>query len=181
MNLPIYLIVLALAMVLLNYLNISVSYFKFGIGLMMFVGGLQMILTSMNLPSLSRQNDHQAILGDSEFRYPNTQNSLSFLTVFGKSNLDLRQVDISRGDVSLNLITYFGEIHIVVNPEMPLQLTIKNTLGKVIGPDGQNVKEIAKSYSPENVAARPTKVVLNIRSFSGSSYIIKGETLYKRK
>lgn len=183
MSFAILIVIIGGIILALQYFNVSASYVRLIIGIVLLVGGAQMILTSLNLPSLGRQTDSQAFFMASQFHFPNPQNSNTFTTIFANSSLDLNHIDISRGDITLTINNNFGSTQVIVNPEMPLEVRANNALmADIIGPDGGNLSGSAiKNYSPVNVQARPSKLVLIVNAFGGSVMIAKGETRYKRK
>jgi hypothetical protein len=183
MNIAVYLIIAGVVVFVLNYLHISVSYMKFIFGLLLLLGGAQMILSSLSLPSLASNSEHHALFLNAKFHYPNSAGSKIFYTYFAKSYLDLSQIDISRGDIDLTINNTLGETQILINPEIPLEIRVASGLLSVIhGPNGDRLlSHTTKKYAPATVESRPSKLIVNLNGYLSSIMFAKAQSAYKRK
>lgn len=170
-------IVVGICVLLGAIFGINIPIMKILFGLFLLYMGIKVIFGSFswNFQVDKRSSDHEAVFSKSQFQYPNTKNAKEYVTVFGKSDLDLSEVTEQSGMQTLELVTVFGESVVYVKKGQALRVETNTVAGKTELP-GKNISALGKfEYQTPNLNPEDPALRLNVTVVFGSIRIVEKE------
>ena len=153
-------------LMLINYtlgLHLPVFRILFSVGVIYL--GVSILLGSFGMKVKKVSSNNEAVLSSAQFSLGpdlKSEKDRQYSTVFGEGELDLTDLDLSKGSVDLELNTVFGETRLIVRKDTPLRIRSTSVFGKSTMP-GRNENVLGKfDYKTDGLAA--DAAALNIES-----------------
>lgn len=93
--------------------------------------GISLLVGTFGIKIGKVRTDNEAVFSSSQFRLDLSEDSKGkkYNTVFGESELDLRDVDLTQGPVDVQMNTVFGETRLIVRKGTPLKVRANSFFG----------------------------------------------------
>ncbi len=164
----ILLIVIGVLMIIKHVFGLDLPVFKILLGLFFIYLGVKTIFGGFHLTVDSKATENTAIFSEADFQFPSSENSNDYQTIFGKGRLDLTKVDLSNGDVKIDLDAVFGKLTVIVDPKTPLVVKVNSAFGKVQLPTKDKVTFGEYTYESESAKTATAKLILTTSAVFGS-------------
>ncbi len=138
-------IVLGFVMLLNYVLGINLPAFRILFSIGIIYVGISLLFGGFNLKLNRVSTANEAIFSESKFSLDFSETNKEsgsgerdqkFQTVFGNGELDLTEVDFSKGPVNVRLDTVFGETRLIVKKGTNVKLTTDTVFGSTNLPKG---------------------------------------------
>lgn len=147
--------------------GLSIPIFRILFALSLLYFGIQMLFNSFGFHFKKVTTTNEALFGSSQFKL-NMNSSLhkdrgnkEYNTVFGDSELDLRDLDLSKGSTTISMNTVFGETRLIVKKDTPLRLHTNAVFGDTNLPSS-NLSKFGSGTYNNDLALENSQFVLNV-------------------
>jgi hypothetical protein len=171
-------IVIGLSVLLGAIFGINIPIIKVLFGLFLLYMGIKVLFGAFDFnfqfSGEKRASDHEAVFANSVFQYPNAKDTKEYVTVFGRSELDLTAAtDLSTK--SLEAVTVFGESVIYVKKGTPLRVVSNTVFGKSDLP-GKNISAFGKfEYQTPGLQAADPALNLEVTAVFAGVRVVEKE------
>jgi hypothetical protein len=173
-------VAIGILIILRQYLGIQFPLVKVILGLFLVFMGVKILFTSFvrptpGTPTRLGPSQNIAAFNKSRFEYIANGKPQSFHTFFTNSDIDLSRMDLSRGDVEININVFFGEMVIVVGTTIPIQLEAKANFGEIVLPNKKKITKGSYTFQSEIFKVSGSKINMNVTSTFGDVRIFYGK------
>lgn len=178
MVLGVIIIVVGLSVLLGAVFGINIPILKILLGLFLLYMGIKVLFGAFSwdfqFTAEKRSSDHEAVFAEAQFQYPNASDKKEYVTVFGKSTLDLSEVT-AIPEQKLESVTVFGESVILVKKGQPLKIVSNTVIGKAELP-GKNISAFGKfEYLTPGLLETDPALHLEVTAVLGSVKVVEKE------
>ena len=172
----IVIIVVGLCVLLGAIFGINIPILKILFGLFLLYMGIKVLMGafSFQFTAEKRSSDHEAVFSEGKFQYPNSKDSKEYVTVFGRSELDLSGAE-DLNSKTLESVTVFGESVIYVKKGQALRIESNTVIGQSEMP-GKNISAFGKfQYQSPGLAPTDAALTLEVTAVFGAVRVLEKE------
>lgn len=163
----IMLVIVGVLLVVNKMTSLSVPIFQVCVGVALVYWGLSWIAGSFKTEFSPKVTDSAAVFAKGWFTYSSDKKNDEYNVVFGNGVVDLRNVDLSKGDVEIEVNSVFGQTTVVVTPGTAIQVQASTVFGRTDLPDG-NVVVVGKQTYGAGGTAPSGKIILKTNTVFGN-------------
>lgn len=170
-------IVIGLSVLLGAVFGINIPVIKILLGLFLLYMGIKVLFGAFSwnfeMTAEKRSSDHEAVFAEAQFQYPNAKDASEYVTVFGKSTLDLTNLEPT--EKKIESVAVFGESVIYVKKGQALRVVSNTVLGKSELP-GKNISAFGKfEYQTPGLQVTDPALNLEITAVFASIRVVEKE------
>jgi hypothetical protein len=144
--------------------SFQIPIFQACAGVALFYWGISILLGSFQIELKPKLTESAAVFTKGWFEHPKDGTEKEYSVVFGNGVVDLRDVDLTNGDVEVEVNSVFGQTFVLVSPNTPVVIQSATVFGHTDLPDDNSFVIGKQKYkSPGAPAAHnliiKTKVV----------------------
>ncbi|MBX7232243.1 MAG: cell wall-active antibiotics response protein [Bdellovibrionales bacterium] len=145
----------------------AIPIFRILFALSLLYFGIQILFNSFGFHLKKVTTTNEALFGSSQFKL-NMDSPLhrgkenkEYNTVFGDSELDLRDLDLSKGSTTISMNTVFGETRLIIKKDTPLRLHTNAVFADTNLPNS-NLSRFGSSVYNSDLALENSQFTLNV-------------------
>lgn len=151
----IFFIFLGVAFIVNHVFKVNVPILQIGFGLFLVYIGISWIFGSFNMNFKAKVTDSAAVFGKGFFTFPieskkNNKSTAKYDIVFGSGAIDLRNVDLSNGDIKVKIDTVFGDSVVLLDKNTPYEIKSNTVFGSTSLPLENKTVVGSTVYRSEN-------------------------------
>ena len=154
------LVILGVSVLLKAFFNLDIPVFRTIFGLIVVVFGVSILLGRPIV--FSGKGD--VVFSEASFKGGEDK----YNTVFGKSTVDLKDIDISEGSKEIEVSTVFGETVVYINPNTAAIVSANAAFGEVKLPAGKEVSFGKSTHKSKGYKEGKPHLKLNVNVVFGS-------------
>ena len=167
-------------LMLVNYVfGVNLPMGRVVVSLVVIYIGMKMLFGAFELKISRLSTANEAIFATSHFSLETELKSKhgkytrEYNTVFGNGELDLTDIDLSKGPVNLEINTVFGETRLIVKKGTPVRIKTNAVFGSSSLPDGTDGVVGKFKYKSEGVADATPAITIDSNVVFGSFKVIE--------
>jgi predicted membrane protein len=173
-------VAIGVLVILRHYFGIQFPLIKVIFGILLVYFGVKILFTSFTkatpgTPTRLGPSQNIGLFSSSRFQYISNGKPQSFHTFFGDSDIDLSKMDLSRGDVDIELNVVFGEMLVVLGAQVPMQLESKALFGEIQLPNKKKITEGRHTFQSAILKASGAKINMRANAIFGEIKMYYGK------
>ena len=162
-------IFIGISFILKVLFNIDFPVFKILVALFLIYMGIRILFGSFNVFHF-RGDSNSAVF--SELNYSGEiHDNQEFNAVFGKTNLDLRNVLLNEPETRIKVNAVFGGAEIFLPPDLPVKIKSDVVFGGVQLPDGNSGGFGSAKYKSDQFEGAPNRLYIEINTVFGGAQV----------
>ncbi len=162
----IVIMLLGLSVIIRVVFHIDIPFFRIIMGLIIIYIGLSIMLHSFGMKGVWHKEN--AVFNEATINQPEGK---EYNTLFGKLNLDLSTVDISKGSVKKEINTVFGASFIKISSKMSIKIVANAAFGGVKLPDGGTAAFGTYVYKSPSYEEKKNSLIIDLNTVFGGTEI----------
>lgn len=142
------LILIGIGIVIRVVFNVHFPIVKFIIAFFFIFIGIRMLIGNFNTWD-NRGDDHTTVFSESKIEGVE-EKFKEYNVIFGSSEIDLRNVDLSNGSKEIEINTVFGETEIKIDQSTPIRIKAEAVFASAKLPNGNAASFGTATYESEN-------------------------------
>jgi len=163
------LILIGFSLIIKIVFNIHFPVFRFVIAFFFILLGLKMLIGDYGV-FRSSGNDGNVIFSERKI-HGNVNMKNEYNVIFGKSEIDLRDIKLKPGRNKVEVNTVFGEARILLNSNIPVKIKSDVAFGNIRLPDGDTGGFGSTTFVSDNFSEDSSYLYLKASAVFGSMKI----------
>ena len=144
----IILILIGFGLVIKIVFNIDFPIFKFIVAFFFILLGIKMLFGDFGV--FKHHNRHGDVIFNERKIHGRTNGQDEYNVIFGKAEIDLRDVELHAGRNKLEINVVFGNANVILNKDVPVKIKSDVAFGGISLPDGDTGGFGSSMYISEN-------------------------------